>query len=277
MQKKIVIFGAGGTGRAFYEKIKGDNEVKVVSFVDNFKTGELFGIPIVHPKDLKSMDFDYIYLETVAVSEVLEDLSRLGVDENKIVRSVVTYKSNAREEFLERFAEEIYRKGIKGNVAEAGVFRGGFAKLINKAFYDRKLHLFDTFEGFDERDIAFEENWDENPSRGEYFKETSIDLVMSKMIYPENIVLHKGYVPKTLNEVDDNFCFVNLDMDLYKPTLEALRYFYPRLVHGGGILVHDYFDVYSFQNLKQGVIEFVEEAEAISFPIGDGLSVLIVK
>jgi len=63
----------------------------------------------------------------------------------------------ARNSTLELCANEIYDKNILGSVAELGVYRGDFAKNINKAFLDRELYLFDTFEGFDERDIETEQ------------------------------------------------------------------------------------------------------------------------
>jgi len=53
-------------------------------------------------------------------------------------------------------ANEIYDKNILGNVAELGVFKGNFAGIINRVFPDKKLYLFDTFEGFDKRDIKIE-------------------------------------------------------------------------------------------------------------------------
>ncbi len=34
-----------------------------------------------------------------------------------------------------------------GDIAEVGVFRGGTARVICEAMGERKLHLFDTFEG----------------------------------------------------------------------------------------------------------------------------------
>ena len=41
-------------------------------------------------------------------------------------------------------------------MAELGVYRGEFAKEINKVFPDRTLYLFDTFEGFAEQDCDTE-------------------------------------------------------------------------------------------------------------------------
>lgn len=44
---------------------------------------------------------------------------------------------------------------IEGSVAEAGVYQGNFSAVINKCFPTRKLYLFDTFEGFDSKEILF--------------------------------------------------------------------------------------------------------------------------
>lgn len=40
--------------------------------------------------------------------------------------------------------------------------------------------------------------------------------------------------------MEDQFVFVSLDVDLEDSIYEGLNYFYPRLVHGGYIFVHDY-------------------------------------
>ena len=50
---------------------------------------------------------------------------------------------------FELMANEIIKKKVHGNVAELGVFKGIFSKIINKKFPDKKLYLFDTFESFD--------------------------------------------------------------------------------------------------------------------------------
>lgn len=277
MKKRFVIFGAGGTGRNAYYQLQNDKNIDIVAFIDNFKKGELFGLPIYKPQKLNVLQYDSIYLATVAFSEVMAQLLEMGIDEKKIIQSTAAAKWTAREAFLTNLAQELYRKNIPGSVAEAGVFRGEFAKLINQRFPDRKLYLFDTFQGFDSRDIAYEAGYDADPTKGDYFEDTSVELIMSKMLHPENVIICRGYVPESFIGVDDRFCFVNLDMDLYKPTLEALRWFYPRMNKGGGILIHDYFDTYSFPNLKKGVIEFGEETGAQFFPIGDYLSVFIIK
>jgi O-methyltransferase len=102
-----------------------------------------------------------------------------------------------RASSLELIANEIYDKNIDGSVAELGVYRGDFAKLINIVFPDRKLYLFDTFEGFDERDVKTEIT--NGFSMGNQdFSETSLELVLNKMKHKENCIIRKGYFPESI-------------------------------------------------------------------------------
>jgi predicted O-methyltransferase YrrM len=79
-------------------------------------------------------------------------------------------------------------------------------------------------------------------------------------------------------DVDEKFAFVSLDMDLYKPTLEGLRYFYPRMSRGGIIAIHDFFSD-AYPNIKQSVYEYEEEISSrlCLVPVGDDISIAIVK
>ena len=54
------------------------------------------------------------------------------------------------------------------------------------------------------------------------------------------------------------FCLVSLDADLYAPILSGLIFFYPRLVPGGMILLHDYNNE-RFRGARQAVEEFEKQ------------------
>jgi hypothetical protein len=100
---------------------------------------------------------------------------------------------------LELVAREIHENNIHGNVAELGVYQGEFAKYINQVFPDKKLYLFDTFEGFNENDLETEK------SKALYhpefdFKNTSISTVLSKMKHKEKCVIKKDIFPKRRRE-----------------------------------------------------------------------------
>lgn len=236
-------------------------------------------IDVIRPENLNGLEYDIIILALDWADEAIEQLTSLGVDPFKINTTYIINKGiGARDIFLQNFSQDIYHKNIKGAVAEAGVFKGAFSAKINIAFPDRKLYLFDTFEGFDERDIRKEKGKAINPLENSgYFNQTSEQVVMDKMKFPENVVIRKGYIPDTLEGVNDTFCFINLDLDLYEPTRQALDFFYDKVEIGGGILVHDFYNDYSFPNLKKSVIEFAKKRGIFYLPIGDGLSVFLPK
>jgi O-methyltransferase len=172
-----------------------------------------------------------------------------------------------RASSLELIANEIYDKNINGNVAELGVYRGDFAKIINRAFSDRKLYLFDTFEGFDEKDIKTEIK--NNYSTGEQdFSGTSVELVLGKMETQKNCIVKKGFFPDTAAGINDNFSFVSIDVDLYEPMYKGLHFFYEKLSPGGYIMLHDY-NNRRYNGVKAALRKFSEEKKVPYFPICD--------
>jgi len=144
-----------------------------------------------------------------------------------------------RNSALELAAREIEERNVPGAAAELGVFRGSYAKLINQAFPDRKLYLFDTFEGFDPKEHAADQEQG-FISKTDDFSGTSVNLVLGKMRYPQNCVVKKGKFPASSADVDEAFAFVSIDCDLYQPTLAGLNFFWERLSAGGYIFIHDY-------------------------------------
>lgn len=158
---------------------------------------------------------------------------------------------------IECISREIYRNKVHGSIAEAGVYKGSTARYMNALFPDRKIYLFDTFQGFVPDDIRQE---DENGIHNVKidFSNTSLELVMSRMFYPQNCIIKAGWFPESAREVDDTFCFVRLDMDLYRPTRDGLEFFYPRMSRGGYLCVHDCRSK-NFDGAKQAVLEFCEE------------------
>jgi O-methyltransferase len=177
---------------------------------------------------------------------------------------------------LELVAQEINNNGLKGNVAEVGVFRGEFARHINTAFPDRKLYLFDTFEGFNDADVRVEEK-NKYTKNMDDFSNTSIDLVLNKMKYKDNVIIKQGYFPETAKGIKDTFAFVSIDTDLYEPIYNGLKFFYPRLSKGGYIFIHDYNNE-NYSGAKVAVRKFCKENKIPYFPLSDAAgSAVILK
>jgi O-methyltransferase len=184
---------------------------------------------------------------------------------------------------LELVAREIYANNIQGAVAELGVYEGDFAKYINQIFPDRKLYLFDTFKGFREEELQIDKSkrlyhpeYDFNLTHT-YSESTIINSVLNKMRHKENCIIRKGFFPETTEGVDDIFSFVNIDVDLSIPIYNGLCWFFPRLVKGGYIFVHDY-NQKDWPGAKEGVKKFTKEYDVPYFPLSDvGASAVFFK
>ena len=241
--------------------------------------GVINNIVIIEPDKLLELQWEEVIIISLSAMEsIRKQLLDLGISEYKINTTYIDYKIKARKLFVKDFASVIYSRGVLGCVAEAGVFQGEFASTINKYFPDRKLYLFDTFEGFDKRDIIFEKERQLSDAEAGNLHITSETLVLHKMEYPEKCIIRKGYFPESAHGIHEEFCYVNLDMDLYKPTLEGLRFFYPLMTTGGIITIHDYFSK-GYEGVNVALLEFLDEVgeNMVPFPIGDHVSVAIQK
>lgn len=276
--KRVICFGASDGGKRLYEEIS--SEYEIIAFTDNDPNKwnkELNGITILSPDECLKKQYDYIVITSQpGLISIMDQLKRLGIDESIIITKYITFELDARKEFLKQFATFDNTFDSDGEIAEVGVFQGDFAKLMNEYFPHRRIHLFDTFEGFVEQDIKKEEK--SIAKIGEYGN-TSIDLVMKKMSRPEMVEIHKGYFPETSTCIKDNrFLFVNLDVDLYEPTYQGLCLFSKQMLPGGVILVHDYF-ARNFDGPRRAVEQFMEKHEGDKLrrvPIGDKISIMIV-
>jgi len=188
----------------------------------------------------------------------------------------VNYFDYIRLSSLELVSHEINSKRLKGNVAELGVYKGKFAKHINAYFPDRTLYLFDTFEGFDQRDVTKERN--EKFSSGEQdFSDTSVEGVLKLMPFPDRCRPVKGFFPESAKGLEDVFVFVSLDADLYEPIYNGLNFFYPKLAKGGYIFIHD-FNNDEYKGSRKAVQQFCQEQGIGYMPLPDsGGSAVIVK
>ena len=136
--------------------------------------------------------------------------------------------------------EHINRNNIKGDFAELGVYKGETARVIHLCSPDRKLHLFDTFQGFPAEDLK-DETGKAAGYTTQHFADTGIEKVKQYMGNHQNIIYHKGYFPESATgQENEKFSLVSIDVDLHNPTKAGLEFFYPRLSKGGIILIHDY-------------------------------------
>lgn len=152
---------------------------------------------------------------------------------------------------------QILDEDIKGDFAELGVYQGTSASIL--AHYadqgNKEVYLFDTFEGFDGRDLVGIDTDKEGD-----FTDTSYREVSEFIGYKDVCNYQVGYFPESLTDdvMDKVFSFVHLDCDLYGPMRDALMFFWPRLSSGGVLFLHDYSSGY-WAGAKKAVDEFCYE------------------
>jgi len=199
------------------------------------------------------------------------------------------------DRFTKMFARyELFKRvvDLPGHIIECGVLKGAgvlyWAKLIQifNPLSIRKVIGFDTFRGYPETT-----KYDYDKKAGEKFlKDSEYDGVSPRQIMKiaeslgldHRIELIKGDATKTIKKyVESNpglrVSLLNLDFDIYDPTIEALNHLYPRVVPNGVII----FDEYA--SLKWGesdaVDDFFKDKEVVytSFPWALSPTAFLVK
>ena len=97
------------------------------------------------------------------------------------------------------------------------------------------------------------------------------------MPYPTMCRIFKGDFCSTSSDMgaDDLFCYVHLDFNAYVPTKRALEIFSKKMVAGGIIAVHDYFN--SHGEARKAVDEFlINHPKLYSIPLAGGSSIAII-
>lgn len=180
--------------------------------------------------------------------------------------------------FLYLAVRQVVENEILGDFAEVGVFKGASAKMIATMAPDRMLHLFDTFEGFDDRDLASERDATGGQYPNEKFADASLDEVRAYVGNDDNVTFYPGWFPDSARSIPEHtrFAFAHYDADLYAPAKAFCEFFYPRMSPGGVMAIHDYNSGY--QGVKQAVDTFFRNKPEGLAPMPDKSgSVLVVK
>lgn len=144
--------------------------------------------------------------------------------------------------------------GKSGAIVECGVFKGtslvrfaGFRKLLDKE-QGRKIVAFDTFGDFPGtnfmpdkklRDKLIADAGSQSISTSQLMEvlrhkksETGVELVSGDInqTVPEYVKIHPEF----------QISLLNIDVDIYEPTVTILKYLYPLVVSGGIVMLDDY-------------------------------------
>ena len=177
---------------------------------------------------------------------------------------------------------------IEGDIVECGVFKG--ASFSRFAMYrsihsveNKKLIGFDSFGVFPE--TAYEKD---KELRDKFISEAGTQSISKAQLHEvllnkkcdKNIELVEGDIVETVPKfVSDNpntkISLLNLDVDIYEPTVTILEYLYPLIAPGGIMILDDYG---SFPGETNAINEyFMNKDILIQDPIIQGAPYFIVK
>jgi len=180
----------------------------------------------------------------------------------------------AISKFLCRY--EIFKKvlNVQGSIIECGVLYGGslfaFAHasaILEPLNFQRKIIGFDTFEGFSSIHEKDKTGTSDNLVVGGYSGPSYENIIESAKVHDKNrslphiskIELVKGDLLETLPEYIEKHphlvvSLLHLDIDLYEPTLIALKLLRPRMPKGS-VIVFDELNCSSFPGETIALIE----------------------
>ena len=121
--------------------------------------------------------------------------------EKKEKREIVNIEpwDHVRRDMIILLLRSIIERNIQGDLAELGVWKGYTAKLIHHYVPERHFYLFDTFSGFDKRDIVAENKHTGHKIDKRDFSDTTKQNVL-RYIHPvnENVFCLAGYFPESI-------------------------------------------------------------------------------
>lgn len=267
--KKVILFGNGGMGNIAKQRFLwlGFRDEDIV-FCDNYKKGD----GIISPNQLKNIKDIPIIITSSMYDEISKQLDDMGVkyyyfhellfsnepfqkfptDFVKINKIIGNLCKMSDDEKYTVFSSMKAVSELKGDVAEVGTYKGGSAKIICETKKDTMLYLFDTFNGLPTDEKGLRKGW---------LNDTSLEDVNNYLRSYPNISFHQGDFADTKDYViDKKFKLVHLDVDLYYSTFICLKFFYPRMVRGGRIIIHDYNAIIG---VKEAVLKLIPKSKII--------------
>jgi len=136
---------------------------------------------------------------------------------------------------------------MEGDILEAGAFKGGstakFSIIANRL--ERKLLVFDSFEGLPENEEAHDKSilghsidgWFKGKEFCGGLEEVKTNI--SKYGEIGSCEFVKGWFDDTMPGFEGKLCAVYLDVDLASSTKTCLKYLYPKIVPGGLLYSQD--------------------------------------
>ena len=164
-------------------------------------------------------------------------------------------------------------RDVPGDTAECGAYKGASSFLICQSIAgtSKRHFVFDSFEGLSAPNTVDGSYW----KRGDL--STTEKEIRGRLSSFDFVEYMTGWIPTRFAEVvDRRFSFVHVDVDLYQPTLDSVRFFYDRLSPGGMLVCDDYGAIWC-PGARQALDEFAAERNAPIACLSSGQALVIKR
>ena len=199
---------------------------------------------------LKSFIKKYLKKKSLKITQI----SDITQQEWEYIDRVLPYTMTNEERLvtLLRACKYVIDNDIDGSFVECGVWKGGSSLLIanflsNHNANERKLYMYDTFEGMSEpteNDVQYDGQFaGDMLKRGEVICYSSFDEVAKTMHNSAftNYEMIKGKVEDTIpGTLPQKIALLRLDTDWYESTKHELEHLFPLVEKGGIVIIDDY-------------------------------------
>ncbi|MDR3413231.1 MAG: TylF/MycF/NovP-related O-methyltransferase [Formivibrio sp.] len=193
-------------------------------------------------------DIDGFEDSSLTARERLANMRRNGLDWPLRAHTMIGMK---RLDNLQFCVETALNDGIKGDLIETGVWRGGaciFMRAILKAYGDtaRTVWAADSFAGLPlpNAEIYQADAGDKHHSFVDHLgvsRQAVEDNFRTYNLLDEQVRFLEGWFKDTLpNAPINHLAILRLDGDMYESTIQALESLYHKLSPGGFVIVDDY-------------------------------------
>jgi predicted O-methyltransferase YrrM len=134
---------------------------------------------------------------------------------------------------------------LPGDVIECGIYRGVtsilMAKLMDLRQSNKKLFLFDSFQGLPEPDRQVDAS--ARFQKGAWAaSRQEVEALLVKYKVAQRCVIHEGWFSQTLPKLNgaQQFCFAYIDADLHASTMDCLKHIWKRMGPNAVAVFDDY-------------------------------------
>jgi O-methyltransferase len=165
---------------------------------------------------------------------------------------------------------------LPGDFVECGTNTGimslAVCEYVDLNRTGKNFYLFDTFAGIPLEQISERELALGRANENEMYPDCW-DIARSNFAPFPKARLVRGRVPDTLSSVQiDQVCYLCIDMNIAKPEVAAMEYFWDRLTLGAVIIFDDY-GWLAYRQQKEALDRFAQTrgVEILTIPTGQGL------